>query len=127
VKDYTRVKERFLRDPVPRRLGALAADLARIGSIASGPSISHAVASLMEEARRFVEWTAAETDIDAAAELVDIQLGLTLWLGAWPEARNHASLRAALGHSALCWSDRVLALSGLVEREPSDRGTEMGL
>ena len=73
----------------------------------------------MEEARRFVEWTAAETDIDVAAELVDIQLNLTLWLGGWPEASQHASLRAALGHSALCWSDRVLAVSGMVEPEPS--------
>ena len=114
MKDYTKIRERFLRDPVPRRLGALAADLARIGSIACHSMNAHAVASLMEEARRFVEWTAAETDVEAAAELVDIQRGLTLWLGAWPEAQNVASLRATLGHSALYWSDRVLSLSGLV-------------
>lgn len=119
MKDYTRIRERFLRDPVPRRLGALAADLARIASAAPRPGNAQAIVALMEEARRFVEWTAAETDLDTAAELVDIQLSLTLWLGGWREASNHASLRAALGHSALCWSDRVLAFSGLVEPKPS--------
>ncbi len=124
MKDYARIKERFLRDPVPRRLGALAADLARIGSIASQSSNGDAVTDLIEEARRFVEWTAAETDIETAAELVDIQLSLTLWLAAWPEARTHASLRSALGHSALCWSERVLALSGLLERSSSAHAAE---
>ena len=118
MRDYTKLRARFLRDPVDRRLGALAADLARIGSMAGSPGDAHAVAVQLEEARRFVEWTAAETDIDVAAELVDIQLALTLWLGGWPDAVGNPSLRAALAQCALAWSDRVLALSGLVEPEP---------
>jgi hypothetical protein len=114
MKDFARTKERYLRDPLPVRLGGLAADLARIGSAASDPRHAGVTEVLLEEARRFIEWTAAETDIAVAAELVDLQRSLTLWVQSWPQAQDHAALRALLGHQARVWSDRVLELSGLL-------------
>ncbi|TXT23563.1 MAG: hypothetical protein FD131_5196 [Rhodocyclaceae bacterium] len=50
------VRQRFLRDPLPIRLGGLAADLARIASFSENPANRHAVASLLEEGKYFAEW-----------------------------------------------------------------------
>mgnify|MGYP001612883293 CR=1 FL=1 len=113
MKDFASTRARYLRDPVPVRLGGLAADLARIGSASANPANGQAVQVLLEEARRFIEWTAEALDTDTAAELVDLQLALTLWLRAWEDARVHPAQRALLSHEANCWSDRVLTLSGL--------------
>ena len=61
MKDWRAVHARFMRDPLPVRLGGLAADLARIGSAGATPANASAVQLLLDEARRFIEWTAAET------------------------------------------------------------------
>ena len=114
MKDFASVKARYLRDPIPVRLGGLAADLARIGSISGNLANRGAVQVLLEEARRFIEWTAAELEAEAAGELMDLQLALTLWLHAWAHASARPVQRALLAHDALCWSNRVLALSGLM-------------
>ena len=52
-------------------------------------------------------------DVNTAAELVDLQLALTLWLRVWDDAHAHPAQRALLAHQAVCWSERVLVLSGL--------------
>ena len=54
-------KERFLRDPIPVRLGGLAANLARVDSFSQNPANQAAVFDLFEESKYFIEWTAAET------------------------------------------------------------------
>jgi hypothetical protein len=113
MKDFASVKARYLRDPIPVRLGGLAADLARIGSTSSNPLNRRVVQVLLEQARRFIEWTAAELEVEAAGELMDLQLALTLWLYAWEHAYADPVQRALLAHEATCWSDQVLALSGL--------------
>lgn len=117
MTDFARLRARFLRDPLPARLGALAADLGRLSSTATHPAHNRAVETLLEQARRFVEWTAAETSLSTAAELVDLQLILTAWLHAWPEAQACGPLRAALAAEAGHWSDRVLELSGLLDED----------
>ena len=114
MKNFASTRHRYLRDPVPVRLGGLAADLARIGSASANPANGRVVEVLLEEARRFIEWTADALDVDTAAELVDLQLALTLWLRVWEDARTHPQQRALLAHEANCWSERVLALSRLI-------------
>jgi hypothetical protein len=120
MRDLISVKARYLRDPIPVRLGGLAADLARIGSASANPANGRAVQILLEDARRFIEWTAAELEVDAAGELVDLQLSLTLWLHAWDDAVVDPIHRALLAHEALCWSERVLGLSELLT-QPAQR------
>lgn len=119
MKDFMKVRERYLRDPLPVRLGGLAADLARIASTAINPANARVVEVLLEEARRFVEWTAAETKPDTASQLVDLQLSLTLWLHTWRKAETTPAQKALLAHQALCWSDQVLAISGLLDKAPT--------
>jgi hypothetical protein len=74
-----RKKERYLREPVPLRWAALAADLGRIASSARHTSGSASVADMLEESQYYIEWTATETEPDVAAELVDIQRLIALW------------------------------------------------
>src|SRR2546427_10574538 len=79
MKDFASVKARYLRDPIPVRLGGLAADLARIGSASANAANGEAVHVLLEETRRFIEWTAAELNVDVAGEVVDLNCRWHFW------------------------------------------------
>lgn len=114
MKDAARVRERFLRDPLPRRLGGLAADLARVASSARQATGAESVARMLEESQHFIEWTAADTKPEVAAELVDIQVMLALWRRVWPEAQDDPRLRTLLSFQAKVWSNQVLDRSGLL-------------
>ena len=106
-------RERYLRQPIPMRLGGLAADLARIASFAEIPA-NAAVESLMEESKAFIEWAAPDLDIEPAARLVEIQRGVARWHLAWSEAQNDAAQRRELARQARAWSDEILGMSGLL-------------
>ncbi len=109
------IRERYLRDPIPIRLGGIAADLARIVSFSDNIKSAPAVQSSLEESRYFIEWVAPDIPIDDAAELVEIQRGLTHWYYIWPEVQNNPDERRKLADQARQWSDRVLAMSGLLD------------
>ena len=109
-----RLKERFLRDPLPRRLGGLAATLGRISSSAMKSSDPTIVSDLIDEARRLIEWTAGETEPEVAAELVRIQILLTVWQKAWDTASQNPHERLLLSLQAKDWSDKAVDFSGLV-------------
>jgi len=115
MKNPERIQERYLRDPIAIRLAGLAADLGRIASSARHPTGSASVVEMLKESRHFIEWTAAEAETEIAAELVDIQIMLSLWLKAWPEAQHNQAQRTLLSLQAKKWSDQVLAYSGLLE------------
>jgi hypothetical protein len=70
---------------------------------------------MIEESRWFIEWTAAETEPEVAAELVEIQRQLGLWRRAWPEAQKHHPQRVLLSVQAKKWSDQILGYSGLLD------------
>ena len=112
--DKERLRKRFLRDPLPRRLGGLAATLGRISSSARKSSDPAIVSDLLDEARRLIEWTAGETEPETAAELVRIQILLTVWQKAWETASQNPHERLLLSLQAKDWSDRAVDLSGLL-------------
>lgn len=108
-----KLHERFMRDPLPRRLGGLAATLGRVSSVVRISSDPAAVMRLMEEAKYMIEWTAAEAEPEIAAELVSIQRSIILWLKAWESAHKYKEQRTLLSVQARHWSDRALDFSGL--------------
>ncbi len=114
MKDKEKLRERFLRDPLPRRLGGLAATFGRISSSARNSTDPNQVAHLLDEAKHFIEWTAAETEPETAAELVQIQTLLTLWQKAWGEASQNKQQRLLLSVQAKDWSDKAIGFSGLI-------------
>ena len=111
--DREKLRERFLHDPLPRRLGGLAATFGRISSSARKSSDPAVVADLLDEARRLIEWTAGETEPEVAAELVRIQTFLTIWQKAWGSASQNPQQRLLLSLLAKDWSDKAVDFSGL--------------
>ena len=114
MKDMEKLRERFLRDPLPRRLGGLAATFGRISSSARKSTDPNMVATLLDEAKHLIEWTAAETEPETAAELVQMQTMITLWQRAWAEASQNPRQRSLLSVQAKDWSDKATDFSGLI-------------
>ena len=103
MKDMEKLRERFLRDPLPRRLGGLAATLGRISSSARRSTDPNIVSNLLDEAKHLIEWTAADTEPETAAELVEIQTMITLWQRAWDEVSQSPKQRLLLSVQAKNW------------------------
>ena len=103
------VRQRFLRVPLPRRLGNLAADLARIASFAENPKNHQAVASLLEEGKCFTEWAAPDSPLETQAVLAEVQVALAVWERGWLKGDPVPTMQA----DAQRKSDELLALAGL--------------
>lgn len=113
MPDKEKLRERFLRDPLPRRLGGLAATLGGISSVAWKSSDPSNVAQLLEEAKYLIEWTAADAEPEVAAELVSMQTLINLWLNVWDKTNQNKEQRTLLSVQAKYWSDRAMDFSGL--------------
>ena len=105
------IRSRYLRDPLPVRLGGLAADLARIASFAGHPGHKDIIASLLEEGKWFAEWAAADAPLEIQAELAEVQVLLAVWQRRW----LRGEVEPLVPEQAKQWSDRLLQLSGLIE------------
>lgn len=116
MKNQDVIKERYLRDPLPIRLGGLAANLARIESFSDHPASREAVSDLLEESKYFIEWTALEAELEVQAELVEIQRQLAQWQYRWDQLWADTDERAAMAKQAGVWSLRILEHSGLLAR-----------
>jgi hypothetical protein len=114
MMDRSAIQIRYLRDPVPVRLGGLAANLARIESFSDHPAHGDVVQQLIDESKYFIEWTAAEADAEAQAELVELQVQLARWQSAWMEIWPDPSRRAAVASQSGAWSRRIMEISGLL-------------
>ena len=113
MRDKEKLRQRFLRDPLPRRLGGLAATLGRLSSSARKSTDPAIVADLLDEAKHLIEWTAAAAEPETAAELVRIQTMISLWQRAWDEASQSPKQRLLLSVQAKDWSDKAVDFSGL--------------
>jgi hypothetical protein len=116
MKDWTPIRERYLRDQLPTRLGGLAANLYRIKSFSTQDAGRESVESLLEESKHFIEWTAAEAEVNTAAQLVELQIQLARWQRNWPEMWSDPLHRRQMAEQSALWSQKVLELSGLLNR-----------
>ena len=114
MTDREAIKERFLQDDIPTRLGNLASNLSRIKSFSSLEMNREVVFSLLDESKYFIEWTAAETEISTAVELVELQVQLARWTLNWMLIWSDTSRRNQVAEQAMQWSNRILVLSGLL-------------
>jgi len=108
MRDLRRLRERYLRDEGPVRLGNLASSLLRLSSWVRMGHSNEAVIDLMREIAWLMEWSG---DL-ASVELVNMQREICRWRRIWPveEARSILAFRA------LQMSNRLLELSGLSAR-----------
>ena len=114
-KDWTTIRERYLRDDVPVRLGGLAANLSRIKSFTNNEKNKSLVESLIDESKHFIEWTAQETDIETAAKLVELQVELALWQIRMNRIWRDSDQRKQISEQSNNWSQQVLIASGLLD------------
>jgi len=114
-KDWSTIRERFLRDEVTVRLGGLAANLSRIKSFANNENNKAVVESLIDESKHFIEWTAQETEIDTAAKLVELQVELALWHIKLDKAWLDTDQRKKISEQSNAWSQQILVASGLLD------------
>jgi hypothetical protein len=114
MRDWNALKSRYLQDELPVRLGNLASNLARIKSRCQNAAHSELIESLLQESKLFIEWTAADTEIEIAAELVELQVQLACWQYSWAEIRSDIQQRMKVGEQVKIWSEKVLDMSGLL-------------
>ncbi|MCC3595841.1 MAG: hypothetical protein EAZ94_23960 [Oscillatoriales cyanobacterium] len=114
MRDWNALKSRYLQDELPVRLGNLASNLARIKSRCQNAVHGELIESLLQESKLFIEWTAADTEIEIAAELVELQVQLACWQYSWAEIRSNAEQRMKVGEQVKIWSEKVLDMSGLL-------------
>ena len=114
MKNWALLRERYLRDSLPVRLGGVAANLRRIRSFADQEANEAAVVSLIDESKHFIEWTAAEAEPATAAELVELQVQLARWQWVWTRVWGDMGQRTQMAEQAQRWSERVSDLSGLI-------------
>jgi len=114
MRNWAAIRERYLRDSLPIRLGGLAANLLRIKSFSDHPDHRDVVESLLDESKFLIEWAAPETEIDLQVELVALQLQLACWQRSWQDIWADSLKRAAVAEQARTWSERILKGSGLL-------------
>lgn len=103
-----------MRDPLPIRLGGLAANLARMRSFSMNESNRAAVVDLFDESKFFIEWTAIEADTDIRVRLAELQRVLARWQLSMESSWRNESFREELAVASASWSKSVLKDSGLV-------------
>jgi hypothetical protein len=115
MKDRSRIRDRFLRDSLPVRLGGLAANLARVRSFSDNPVHRDVVGQLLDESAWFIEWAAPEAPLETQAALLDCQRQLARWRRTWGAVWDDPTGRAAVAERAGVWSQHFVSLSGLVQ------------
>ena len=115
MKDWTIIQERYMRDELPVRLGGLAANLSRIKSFSANEASRETVVNLIDESKMFIEWTAAQAEINTAAVMVDVQVQLALWQIRWERIWTDPAQRKLIAEQSGIWSKQILELSGLLK------------
>lgn len=108
------IRERYLRDSLPVQLGGLAANLARVRSFSDNPAHREVVAQLLEESKRFIEWSVPLAPPETQAALVECQRQLGRWQLVWTEIWSDPRRRAEVAEQAGLWSQQLLEMSGLL-------------
>ena len=106
MRDLERMRERFIRDDGPVRMGNLASDLLRLSKWVQIGHDDEAIVDLMRRIAWLMEWTG---DL-ASAELADMQREICRWRRVWPVERT----RHILALRASQMSNRILEKSGLL-------------
>jgi hypothetical protein len=112
IKNLDKRRDRYMRDQPAVRLGGLAANLARVSSIAHEPAERQAVLDLVEESKWFIEWTAPTEAVETAARLAEIQVALSVLER---DLLLDTADVATLANLAADWSAELLEMSGLLE------------
>lgn len=110
-------RERFLRDPLPNRLGNLASNLTRLKAFAQRPEMGEAARRIVFESKHFSEWAARDASLPVQVELLALQKQLIRWQFNWQTIWDDPQKRQELMAQTDHWSAQILNRSGLVTPE----------
>jgi len=111
VKDLSSLKERYLRDPVERRIGNLASDFARLEWVCNHPKESDTLSDLLRQMKHITEWVAEGASLNIQETMADIQPRLSMWGLIWPRLGHQLQFRNAVAREAHAWSNQLLKLA----------------
>ncbi len=114
MRNIEEIRERFLKDNSAVRLGNLAANLSRIVSFSNDPKNSKVVASIIDESKHLIEWTARDFSLSIQSELVELQIKLALWHLQLHEIFEDDQRLLSVRHEAEKSSKLLLKLSGII-------------
>ncbi len=112
--DQAVLRERYLRDSIPVRLGNLASSIKRLGYFAGLSQYDETALKLIQECHAFSFWTFAEVDIDTKTALEVLQHDLKHWENDFQSSNGDDLWRAKIAAACETWSNRLLDLSGLL-------------
>jgi hypothetical protein len=115
MKDRSALRERYLQDGLAVQLGNLASNLAHVASYSECSEHREIVEQIIEDSKFFIEWSAPAAKYEQQLELVDLQIQLARWQLRWSEIWGDPLRRAIVAAEARQWSERILALSGLLD------------
>lgn len=116
MKNLETIRTRYLQQDSARRIGGLAANLARIASFSDEPGNFKAVETLIEESKFLIEWIAPDLPLDIQTKLVELQIQLSLWHLKFPEiCMSPESLKKMISQAS-GRSKEILKLSGLTAK-----------
>jgi len=112
VKNREVIKKRFLKDPLPLRLGNLASNLSRISFFSRTVTRNRELLNdVLEESKFFIEWVAPKADVELAGWLAQIQIKLSLWQSNWQMKQTRQIKQASVLTER--WSFELLKRAGL--------------
>lgn len=111
------IRRRYLQDPFPKRVAALAANLGRISSFSQRGKNVDLLKSLIQESECFIEWTASDAPSDFQGHLVMLQIQLALWL--LQMEKNKLELES-LAIPTQAWSQELLEKAGFLDSNESN-------
>lgn len=109
------LRERFLREPFPPRMGELASALASARSFSDHPEHREIVKLFLDEIAHYAEWLIPEAAPNLQAELNELQRLLTHWRENWQAIWDDPAERASVAAQAGAWSQKMLERSGLLD------------
>jgi PAS domain-containing protein len=112
---WTRLRERFLRDPLPIRLAELSSSLARAKYVADSKYPEKMVLSFLREPALYLEWGFPDADSELQIELAELQQLIARLQKNWRAIEENPAERNALGVSFDEWSQKILDRSGLLD------------
>ncbi len=114
IKNLTEIRERFLKEETPMRLGHLASDLSRVASLLEMQVKGGTIKGVLEEAKFFAEWAAKEAPLETQIFLAEIQGFLARNEISWEASLGDAYWRKDVATQSRTWAEELLNKAGFV-------------
>ena len=122
--DELALKDLYLRDTIPIRLGNLASSIKRLGFLIYSKKPEKTVHRLFQECRFFSDWTAPDASHETQAGLAALQRDLDSWQNEFQNTNGDELWRGEINAACERWSNRILELSGLLKTGVPARRSE---